>query len=420
MEFIIVHIPRYFLFKLILFEYIYLYGLTFKHLHERFSSIIIYGSDKAIIKLIDIINNYNKYNVYPIINNKCKKNNYSIMSDCIGINENESTSYFNVKEIINIYNIYNNIPNRVNIAIISLGGGFSINDLNNYWKYLKLDTVPNIYSISVNNYINNPSFDVNADREITLNIEIVGGICPNSNMYVYFTENSDCGLYNALHEAIYNITYPVNIILLTWGAPENNYENKNLLGINDLLAQAAQRNITVCCPVGDSQVNFPASSPWVLACGGSKLICPTKTYSHPSTCETIINMGEGYSSIFKAPQYQSKNLPNNSMRWIPDVYGNANGWILYFNNNYCVMGGTSAAASMWAGYLASLNYSRFFNAFLYNIYNKSKNIVYNINKNNNISGLGSPNGNIITPLIKSDNFYTPTNTTYNPTNWCGF
>jgi kumamolisin len=428
MQSLTLHVPRHFPYKAKLSDFINNNALTIKHLHERFASIHVYGAPASIEKLIEYIKQYADYRIYPVINTGPKKSYLKNNS------QPHMTSAFNARDMATIYNIDGKPTQRVNIAIIELGGGYNVSDLQTYWNYLELKIIPNVTSISVDGTTNNPGIDINDDKEVVLDIEIIGGICPNSNIYVYFAPNSDTGFYNAIHSAIYNNTYPVNVISVSWGAAESRYDINTLNAFNDLFAQAAQRNITICVATGDSgssdgenglHVDFPASSPWVLACGGTKLICPQKIYVHNSTLETVwrtsafSSTGGGFSSIFDAPSYQLPSLiqykPGQALfkRGIPDVCGLADpatGWIIYFRGEYCIVGGTSAVAPMWAAYLASINYAKFLNPNIYNNYQINKNIVHDIKNDNNgeyvatlywdpASGLGSPNGSILTPLL---------------------
>jgi len=300
--------------------------------------------------------------------------------------------------------------------------------LTQYWKYLSLKTIPNVYAISVDGISNSPGSD--ADGEVVLDIEVVGGILPNSNIYVYFAPNTNTGFYDAIHAAIYSTKYPVSVISISWGSAEDTWPKNTLTAFNNLFNIAAQKGITVCVASGDNgstdgekgnHVDFPASSPWVLACGGTNLVCPTDVYNS-STKETAwgaVNdgaTGGGFSTIFQKPTYQQTATATYKQtgRGIPDVCGNADpqtGWIIYLNGQYQIIGGTSAVAPMWAAYLAAINCKKFVTPLLYTLYNTNKTILHDILTGNNggykagknwdpTTGLGSLNGAILTPLLK--------------------
>lgn len=282
-------------------------------------------------------------------------------------------------------------------------------------------TLPQVFSISVDGAINRPGAE--ADYEVGLDIEVIGGINPNSNIYVYFCNNTIQSFYNAIHTAIYDTVHNPSLISISWGAPENHWAQSDMEAFNQLFQDATNKGINICVASGDngssdcepvgSHVDFPASSPYVLACGGTTLICPTLIYSESSTKETVWNNsygagGGGYSSFFPAPSYQS--ALGTDKRGIPDVCGVADpqtGWITYIRGNYHVIGGTSAVAPMWTGYLSLLNNNKFINPIIYPKPSGFHDIIIGNNGQYNAvpgwdpaSGLGSPNGEKLDPILK--------------------
>jgi kumamolisin len=121
---------------------------------------------------------------------------------------------------------------------------------------------------------------------------------------------------------------------------------------------------------GLAHVDFPASSPNVLACGGTRLIGSGQSI----TSETVWNdgtsggaTGGGISAFFPPPAWQSKsNLPPSANpgakpgRGVPDIAGDADpvtGYQIRVDGQNTVVGGTSAVAPLWAGLVALLNQS---------------------------------------------------------------
>ena len=115
---------------------------------------------------------------------------------------------------------------------------------------------------------------------------------------------------------------------------------------------------------GSNNVDFPASSPNVLACGGTTLESSNGTI----TSETVWNDGSqggasggGFSTSFAQPSYQSSlatNYPGQAGRGVPDVSGNADpdtGYNILVDGSQEVVGGTSAVAPLWAALIALLN-----------------------------------------------------------------
>jgi kumamolisin len=115
-------------------------------------------------------------------------------------------------------------------------------------------------------------------------------------------------------------------------------------------------------------VDFPASSPFALGCGGTKLVGSGTSI----TSETVWNenptdsaTGGGVSDFFDPPAYQnkakvppSKNPGERKGRGVPDVAGDADpatGYAVRVDGQALVIGGTSAVAPLWAGLVALLN-----------------------------------------------------------------
>jgi kumamolisin len=338
--------------------------------------------------------------------------------------------YFYANQMSSIYQLSTppavlSAGGRVNIAIISLGGGFKSSDLKRYWASENLGaTTPSVYSVSVGGATNSPGDS--ADIENLLDIQVAGSVCPYSNIYVFFAPNSEKGFYDAVYAAVYNAV-PFSVISISWGAPEVYWSSVSIKAMNNLFQAAAAKGINVCVAAGDNgssdgtstnNVDFPASSPFVLSCGGTRLVCPTNVYSSSSTRETTWGgnnthgaTGGGFSRIFPRPSYQTAAISTSGGgRGVPDVSGNADsftGWIITANGSLQVVGGTSAVAPMWAGYLAGLRLKKSVVAALYQ---SPLSAFHDITSGNNgaysatnrwdaCTGLGTPNGSVLTPYL---------------------
>ncbi len=116
-------------------------------------------------------------------------------------------------------------------------------------------------------------------------------------------------------------------------------------------------------------MDFPASSPFALACGGTKLAAANGTYGSEIVWNEIAiqegSTGGGVSDLFAKPAYQatanvppSANPGNFIGRGVPDVSGDADpvtGYDVYVDGQASVIGGTSAVAPLWAGLTACIN-----------------------------------------------------------------
>ena len=328
--------------------------------------------------------------------------------------------YYTSPLLGSIYQITSPTTDRINVAIISLGGGFLQSDLDNYWNLIGLVERPNVYSVSVNGATNSPGSD--ADVENNLDIQTIGGILPNSNIYVYFAPNSIKGFRDAIKAAADSTTNPVKVISVSWGISETALSSNQLNTFNKVLQQVANKGITVCVASGDNgskdngyslSVDFPSASPWVLACGGTTLKSPTGVYNTQTTSETgWKGSGGGYSAYFAKPNYQ-KSVPNLSgitKRAVPDVSANANpntGCIIAYNNKFYVVGGTSLSAPIWTAYLAGQRFTNFMTPLIYR-YGLSG--LHDIITGTNgaykckigwdaVTGLGTPSGYVLTRAL---------------------
>jgi len=320
------------------------------------------------------------------------------------------------------------------IALIELGGGYKPADLTNYWKQLKLSKTPTVSSVSIDDGSNNPTGDPNGpDGEVMLDIEVSGAIAPGAKIVAYFADNTDAGFLNAITTAVHDSTNNPSIVSISWGGPESSWTGQAMTSMDEAFQAAAAMGVTVCVAAGDdgstdgvtdnlNHVDFPASSPNVLACGGTKLVASGNSISGETVWNELANnegaTGGGISDFFTpVPSWQasagvppSANPNHNVGRGVPDVTGNADpttGYVTLVDGNPDVIGGTSAVAPLWAGLIALINESLgkpagFINPLLYqnvsadddfNDITTGNNGAYSAGKGwDACSGLGSPIG----------------------------
>jgi kumamolisin len=141
-------------------------------------------------------------------------------------------------------------------------------------------------------------------------------------------------------------------------------------------AAVAALGVTITVAAGDNgssdggtgnNVDFPASSPHVLACGGTTLEATGSSITSEVVWnETASNEGAtggGVSTVFPQPTWQaSANAPRpppaTPGRGVPDVAGDADpttGYTIRVDGQTMVIGGTSAVAPLWAGLVAVAN-----------------------------------------------------------------
>ena len=289
------------------------------------------------------------------------------------------TSYTPV-EVARLYDYPTNQGSGQSVAIIELGGGFRAADLTNYFTGLGISPAPSVTAVSVDGGQNQPAGDPNsADGEVMLDIEIVGAIAPKARIAVYFAPNTDQGFLDAITTAVHDTVRKPSVISISWGAAEPAWTEQALNGFDQAFRDAGVLGVTVCCASGDdgsadgvtdgaAHVDFPSSSPNVVACGGTRLeaangkIKSEVVWSHgPGNGAT----GGGVSEKFPLPSWQtssgvppSVNPGHFKGRGVPDLAGNADpatGYEILVDSRSAVFGGTSAVAPLIAALVALLN-----------------------------------------------------------------
>jgi kumamolisin len=314
------------------------------------------------------------------------------------------------------------------IAVVELGGGFAARDLATYFGGLGL-AVPSITAASVDGGANAPGSDPNgADVEVALDIDVIGAAAPGAAQIVYFAPNTDNGFVDAISAAASATPAPI-AISISWGQSEDSWTAQGRSAMDQAMADAAAMGITVCVAAGDNgsgdgvndgqaHVDFPASSPHALACGGTKLVADPATGVISS--EVVWNEiasnegagGGGVSDVFPLPSWQANaGVPGRASsssaapagagaaaapagegarageapaaeapeaagshrhkhpgsgspapagavgRGVPDVAGNADpvtGYQIYSDGKPGVVGGTSAVAPLWSALISRL------------------------------------------------------------------
>ena len=257
------------------------------------------------------------------------------------------------------------------IGILELGGGYKTADLKNYFTSIKIKE-PSVTSVSVDGGTNAPTTPDSADGEVLLDIEVAGSVAPAAKIVVYFAPNTDQGFLDALTTAVHDTTHKPSVISISWGGPESTWTAQAMTAFDSAAQDAAVLGVTICAASGDNgssdgvtdgknHVDFPASSPHILACGGTSL----KGSGSKITSETVWNDGAsggagggGFSAQFPLPSYQKSAKISGAGRGVPDVSGDADpqtGYNVLVDGQTLVIGGTSAVAPLWSGLIALLN-----------------------------------------------------------------
>ncbi len=318
------------------------------------------------------------------------------------------------------------------VGILEFGGGFTPSDLQTYFQQLGQQT-PSVTAVAVDGGTNSPGDPNGADGEVMLDIEVVGSVAPGAKIAVYFAPNTEQGFVDSVTTAVHDTANRPSILSISWGGPEDSWSQQTLTALDNALQSAAALGVSVTVACGDSgstdgetgnHVDFPASSPHVLACGGTALVAANGERSSETVWDDLAQgggaTGGGVSAVFALPSWQANAKvppPSGSAggRGVPDVAGDAapaTGYRVLVDGQSQVIGGTSAVAPLWAALLALVNQKRGSAAGFVNpaLYQGGESAFYDITSGNNgafsagpgwdaCTGLGSPVGNLLESLL---------------------
>jgi kumamolisin len=342
------------------------------------------------------------------------------------------------------------------VGLLEFGGGVSESDVSSYFNAIKI-AAPSIAVVPLDGVSTDPAADPDSTGEVMLDIDIVGALSGGAKIAVYFSTFDEKGLVDAVSAVINDSVNDPSVVSISWGWAENQPFNQGPITwspdamdhVNHSFLAMAQLGISVCVSTGDdgseaqiedgkAHVNFPASSPYVLAVGGTTMHVRANHKGAQQITETVWNdgpgsgTGGGVSDYTPAPSYQvgivpkSINPGNFDGRAIPDVAANADpntGYYSVANGKGGIVGGTSASAPLWASLIVRLNSQLSaragnFNALLYTKFGRAE-VLRDITVGNNdtdgllngefpagagwdaCSGWGVPGGQKLLAALKS-------------------
>ena len=326
------------------------------------------------------------------------------------------------------------------IGLIELGGGYNDADNEAAFRAMGL-AAPIVVAVPVDGGANAPKPDSGADGEVALDIQVAGGVAPGARIAVYFTPNTDAGFVDAVTAAAHDAANKPSVLSISWGSAEANWTAQAMTTMTSALQDAAGLGISVFVAAGDNlatdgvsdgkaHVDFPASSPWAIGCGGTLITVQGQKIAK----ETVWNeggsgTGGGISDVYPVPDFQAAaKLPKSvndghAGRGVPDVAGDADpnsGYVVALSGARQVVGGTSAVAPLWAGLAALVNEKAarpagFFLPVLYKNAQALKEITHGNNEPsgstigyaagagwNACTGLGVPNGQAVFDALTND------------------
>jgi kumamolisin len=254
------------------------------------------------------------------------------------------------------------------IGLIALGGGIRPADTVHAFAVMGLPA-PEVIPVLVNGADGVPGIDPAADAEIALGIQTAGAAVPGATIAVYIAPNNTRGFVDAVARAVHDDVHRPTVLAIAWGSPEASWNAQSLRAMEATLRDAARLGVTVIAAAGNAPaaarlgedgapVEYPASTPQVLSCGGTRLS------EHGETLWRGERQGSGggISAVFRRPAYQAAaDYPGDhgacAGRRVPDVAAHADpsrGYRIVVDGAWRMMGGTSAVTALWAGVVALL------------------------------------------------------------------
>lgn len=267
-----------------------------------------------------------------------------------------------------------------NHATIAIETAFDYqdSDLTGFWTTGGVTRAPGAYVFRV--LVDNPSgqgiFNPGESEETTADVEQSSSNASGANVLVYEGVDNLLSTFDDVYLAVVN-DKRVDVVTTSWGLCEIDEDINEVLADNDLFKQGAAEGQTMFAASGDSGskdcqdstnqntvtgVDFPSSSPWVGAAGGTSMLLNSDDSINTDTGWS--GSGGGISVIFGLPSYQTSvpTLGSTSGRNTPDaalLADNTTGYVFYYlgSGTLLKIGGTSIVApnlaadyAQYAGY----------------------------------------------------------------------
>ncbi|MEO8972850.1 MAG: protease pro-enzyme activation domain-containing protein [Ktedonobacteraceae bacterium] len=272
--------------------------------------------------------------------------------------------------------------NNQTVAVFELDG-YQSSDITQYLQNYNLSS-PSISNVLVDGY--NGAAGAGA-IEVELDIEVVAAMAPKANQVVYEGPNSTQGVNDTYNKIVTD--NKAQVMTVSWGECETASGASELQTLDSIFKQGAAQGISMYAAAGDSgaydcndtnlAVDSPASDPYITGVGGTNLQLNGGAYGSESVWSNPTDTqnspegsggGGGISNTFALPTWQTgsgvSNQYSNGNREVPDVSADADpatGYAVYCtvsaagcpSSGWIEVGGTSAAAPLWAGSTATIN-----------------------------------------------------------------
>ena len=269
------------------------------------------------------------------------------------------------------------------VALFELDG-YATSDITPYRTQFSIATAPTLTNVLVDGASGVPSVAPTGQTasggqmEVTLDIDMVLAVSPAvTTIYVYEGPNTDPGAIDTYAKiANDNLAKQVSS---SWGSPEDFTVSATMTAENTIFLQMATQGQSFYAAAGDSGAYGdqstvvaldPCTQPYAVCVGGTQLTLGSGgAYLSETTWSDSFYMeggGGGISTVWTSPSWQTglsttANHGSAGMRMTPDVSLDADpatGYAVYVGGGWTVIGGTSAAAPLWAGFTALVNQTR--------------------------------------------------------------
>jgi kumamolisin len=267
------------------------------------------------------------------------------------------------------------------IALFELDG-YQQSDLAPFFQNYGI-SMPNITNVLVDGFSGSAGSGAIEDE---LDIEVVGAMAPHANIFVYEGPNTTQGINDTYTKIVTD--NKVQVTSISWGLCETSSGNAELQTLDTIFKQGVAEGITFVAASGDSGaydcqdtnlgVDSPASDPYVTGVGATSLQMNNGAYGTESVWSNAAQTqrgpkgagsGGGISNTFLQPNWQGGvgvSQYGSGNRKVPDVAATGdptNGYNIYCTvtnagcppSGWMQVGGTSAAAPLWASSLVLVN-----------------------------------------------------------------
>lgn len=267
-------------------------------------------------------------------------------------------------------------------VLLEFGSGFSQTDLDAFCTDCGLPPCRPVV-VSVNGGANDGGTSY-ADMEGTLDVQWLHAAAPGATIYYLIAPNPTswddfaAAMVDALR-AVSALPKHADVVSISYGDAEGNFPAPTMQAAEAEIAALVASGTQVFVATGDQgafgthdltlprirRADWPATCPSATAVGGTT-IQPTQggAFAEIVWMEATGGNGAtggGYSEVFPRPAYQDALTPQNAMRGIPDLSADADptsGYVVVFEGQPQVIGGTSASTPLVAGLFARIVQAR--------------------------------------------------------------